>query len=127
MKIKKAAVALVAAAALLTGLVAVQPAAAASNGVYIVTPKSWGWCPNIRGIPNKVVYVSVTNTTTGHSQTDRGDDIGWVRVKLHQRNRVHVNVGCSAGYGSGGTVVTITPRRHKQSWFVGPTGVTWGN
>ena len=124
---RKAITTAVAAAALLLGMGSAQSASAATNGVYIVTPKSWGWCPNIKNQKNYVSFVSVTNHSNGYSQTDFGDDIGWTSVNLNKRNSIQVNVGCSLGHGSRGITVDITPRRHKQAWYVGPTGVTWGN
>jgi len=120
--------ALVLLAASVSGVLATgaTPASAAS-GVYIVTPKWWGWCPNIRGITNRVTFVSVTNTATGYSQTDYGDDIGWTTVALNRSNTVRVNVGCSLGHGSTGTEVRITPRRNGQTFWVSPTGGSYGN
>lgn len=115
--------------ALLAGLLTVNPApsTASTNGVYVVAPKWWGWCPDIRGLKNVVVAVSVTNTTTGHSMSDLGDDIGWSNVALNRSNTLHVNVGCSRGHGSTGTVVTIRPTRHKQTFWVSPGGSSYGN
>lgn len=126
---KKALVTLALVPALLAGVTSMgaTPAFAANGGVYIVTPKWWGWCPNIRGYQNRVVVVSITNTTTGYSQTDSGDDVGWTNVDLHSNNSVHVNVGCSLGIGSTGTVVTIRPTRNGQTFWTSPSGASYGN
>jgi hypothetical protein len=97
-----------------------------NGGVYIVTPKWWGWCPDVR-VKNYVTVVSLTNATYGSSSSDVGDDIGWIGVRLGYKNTIHVNVGCSLGHGSGGVTVTITPTRNGQAWFVGSTGGAWGN
>lgn len=106
----------------------VGPAQAASNGgVYIVAPKWWGWCPNVGRVYNAPIRMSATNTTSRDSRADSGDDIIWVGVQMSRRNTVHVNVGCSLGHGSAGTVVTFTPTRNGQAWFVSPGGATWGN
>ncbi len=104
------------------------PAQAASNGgVYIVAPKSWGWCPNVRGVYNRPTQMHVTNYTSGETRSDGGDDIIWVGVNMNQSNTVQVNVGCSLGHGSAGTLVRITPRRNGQAFYVSPGGYAWGN
>lgn len=106
----------------------VAPAHAASNGgVYIVAPKWWGWCPNVGRVYNRPHYMQATNTTSGDTRADSGDDIIWIGVQMNRRNTVHVNVGCSLGHGSTGTVASFTPTRNGQTWFVSPSGATSGN
>jgi hypothetical protein len=105
------------------------PAAEASSngGIYIVTPKSWGWCPNVAKVYNRPYYLTATNFTSGDTRGESGDDIIWVGVQLNKSNRIQVNVGCSLGYYSTGTLITITPRRNGQAFFVSPSGTAWGN
>ena len=99
---------------------------ASQPGVYLVAPKWWGWCPNPhRWFSNEVNHMIQWNETTFDSSNVSGDDIIWSRVKLHQKNVIHVQAGCKWGFGSSGTLVEITPRRHGQAFFVAPTGQIW--
>ena len=127
---RSAAISAVLALAILFGasLVAAPQASAASNGgVYIVASKSWGWCPNVSGFNNRPLHMHAANFTSGDSRSDSGDDVIWVGVRMNQANRVSVNVGCSLGYYSTGTTITITPRRNGQAFYVAPSGYAWGN
>ena len=115
-----------------TGLTATvglaTPASAAGNGgVYLITPKSWGWCPNIVKQNNFPYNVAQENYTTHDSSADSGDDIIWSRVNLNQNNNIDVQVGCILEYGSHGVSITIRPTRNGQSWFISSTGATSHN
>jgi hypothetical protein len=101
--------------------------AATNAGVYIVAPKWWGWCPNIRGIQNRPWAMAAWNISHGGSASDMGDDIIWIRVQTGQTNRVDVQVGCSSGIGSSGTVVYIRPSRNGQTFWISPGGASYGN
>jgi hypothetical protein len=101
--------------------------AATNAGIYIVAPKWWGWCPNVRGLPNRPVAMAATNVSHGSSASDIGDDIIWLRVQTGQQNKISVQVGCSAGIGSTGTVVYIRPARNGQTFWISPTGASYGN
>lgn len=103
--------------------------AAATNGwIYIVAPKWWGWCPNIRGIKNRVVSVDVSNQT--HGGTNRsswGSDVVPLRVRHGSNNKITVAVGCSLGHGSSGTTINVTPGRNGQACFSASWGSSWCN
>ncbi|SRR5581483_8529294 len=109
-------------AALIIAAVCSASASATSGGVYVVTPKSWGWCP-ISGV-KAVYYVNQSNATTGG---DAGDDIVWVPVTLNQTNMLTVAVKCNWAAESSATYTGIRPTRTGQAWYIGPGGGTWGN
>lgn len=122
--VKKALTVTLAAAALSMGFVSPADAATANASVYIVAPRWAGWCNTRLNAP---VQMASWNTTTGHSASDGGDDVIGSRVRLGARNTIHVSVGCRTGIGSSGTVVTITPRRHNQTFWVTPAGTFSSN
>lgn len=123
-----AVLALTAAAAVAPLATPVPASAATANaGVYIVAPKWWGWCPNVSGVTNRVTFMSQVNQTTGNMSSDAGDDVIWSRVALNTYNTIDVQVGCIYGIGSSGTRVTIRPTRNGQTFWVSPTGASYGN
>jgi hypothetical protein len=97
-------------------------ASGATGGVYVVTPKSWGWC-SYTGV-HAVYYVNQTN---GQSGGDAGDDIVWVPINLYQNNELTIAVKCNWGIGSSGTYVWIYPTRTGQAFYIGPGGYVWHN
>ena len=100
----------------IVGQAAPTAEAATQVWVYVVTPNWWGWC-------SSTAYTSFSNTTTGHSGGDGGDDIVWIRMNLNQSNTIHIQkVGCNQG-----TIAYVRPTRSGQAAFISRTGSVWLN